>query len=117
MLDYEVIAQIHALEEPEEPSLLAELIEAFRGSAPGHIACLQAALAVGDATAVEDAAHALKGGAASLGAVRLRRVAYDWSFARDHNLMQAEQQVIALEAAFIRALEALTQEDARSRQT
>src|ERR1700724_1206089 len=90
-LDHEVIAQLLALEEPGEPSLLTELIEAFRGSAPGHLARLKAAHAAGDDTAFEDAAHALKGGAATLGATRLRSAAYDLELCgREHNLVHAE---------------------------
>jgi two-component system sensor histidine kinase/response regulator len=117
VLDAGVLAQLHALEEPGEASLLTELVEAFRGSAPGHIARLKTALAAGDATAFEDAAHVLKGGAATLGAARVRIAAYDLELrGRDHNLVHADVQLVALESAFAEALEALSREDIRSRQ-
>jgi len=115
VLDASVIAQLQAFEEPGEASLLTELIVAFRGSAPGHVARLKTALAEGDATAFGDAAHVLKGSAATLGAARLRIAAYDLEVrGRDHNLLHADVQVVALEAAFAEALEALSREDQRA---
>jgi CheY-like chemotaxis protein len=117
VLDASVLAQLHAFEEPGEASLLSELIVAFRGSTPGHVARLKTALAAGDAIAFGDAAHVLKGSAATLGAARLRIAAYDLELrGRDHNLLNAEVQLVALEAAFTEALEALSREDLRSRQ-
>jgi CheY-like chemotaxis protein len=66
----------------------------------------------GDATSFGDAAHVLKGGAATLGAARLRSAAYDLELrGRDHNLVGAEAQLLALETLWAEALEALTQED------
>ena len=113
LLDLDVIANLRALEEPGEPGLLTELIAAFRSSAPAHIARLKTTLAADDAPAFGDAAHALKGGAATLGAARLRRAAYDLELrGRDCNLVDAEAQLIALEIACTEALDALTQEDA-----
>jgi len=81
------------------------------------MARLKSALAAGDASAFEDAAHVLKGSAATLGAARLRIAAYDLELrGRDHNLEHAGVHVTALEAAFKEALEALSQEDLRRRQ-
>jgi CheY-like chemotaxis protein len=117
VLDADVLAELHALEEPGEPSLLTELIEAFRGSAPGHVVHIEAALAAGDATAFGDAAHALKGSAAALGAARLRNAAFELELrGRDNNLVNAAAQVGALDAILTEAIEALSREDARSRQ-
>jgi two-component system sensor histidine kinase/response regulator len=115
LLDLDVIANLRALEEPGEPGLLTELIAALRNSVPAHIARLKAALAADDAPAFRDAAHALKGGAATLGAARLRRAAYDLELrGRDCNLVDVDAQLIALEIACSEALDALTQEDART---
>jgi two-component system, sensor histidine kinase and response regulator len=117
VLDSEVVANLRALEEPGEPSLLTELIEAFRGSVPGHLARLKAALAAGDPTALGDAAHALKGGAATLGAERLRSAAYALELrGRDRNLVDVEVLLSALESTCSEAIEALAQEDARSKE-
>jgi len=61
-------------------------------------------------SAFEDAAHVLKGSAATLGAARLRIAAYDLELrGRDHNLEHAGVHLTALEAAFKEALEALSQ--------
>jgi PAS domain S-box-containing protein len=117
VLDTDILAQLQALEEPGEASVLTELVEAFRGSAPGHIARLRTALAAGDATAFEDAAHVLKGGAATLGAARVRIAAYDLELrGRDHNLVHAKVPLLALESACKEALEALSREALRSSQ-
>jgi two-component system, sensor histidine kinase and response regulator len=117
VLDADILAQLQAFEEPGEASLLTELLVAFRGSAPGHVARLKSALAAGDASAFEDAAHVLKGSAATLGAARLRIAAYDLELrGRDHNLEHADVHLTALEAAFTEALEALSQEDLRCKQ-
>jgi two-component system sensor histidine kinase/response regulator len=117
VLDVDVLAQLHALEEPGEASLLTELVETFRGSAPGHIALIKTALAAGDAMAFSDAAHALKGSAATLGAARLRTAAYELERrGRDRNLVNAESQLAALEATCAEALDALAAEDLRFRQ-
>jgi two-component system sensor histidine kinase/response regulator len=116
VLDSVVLAQLHAFEEPGEVSLLTELIEAFRGSAPRHMASLKAALGAGDATAFADAAHVLKGSAATLGAARVRLAAHDLEVrGLDHDLLEAEVQVVALEAACTEAIEALKREDVCSR--
>jgi two-component system sensor histidine kinase/response regulator len=117
VLDPAVVAQLRALEEPGEPSLLTELIEAFRGSVPGHLARMKAALAAGDATALGDAAHALKGAAATLGAERLRSAAYNLELrGRDRNLVDLEALLSGLESTCTEAIEALTQEDTRSKE-
>jgi len=117
VLDADVLAQLQALEEPGEASVLAELVEAFRSSAPGHIARLNTALAAGDAIAFEDAAHVLKGGAATLGAARVRIAAYDLELrGRDHNLVHAKGPLLALESACEEAFAALSREALRSRQ-
>ncbi len=117
VLDAGVLAQLHALEEPGEPGLLTELIEAFRMSAPARLARLRTTLAAGDASAFGDAAHALKCSAATLGAARLRFIAYDLELrGRDDNLDNAAEHLTALAAAFTEALEALSQEDVRFRQ-
>jgi HPt (histidine-containing phosphotransfer) domain-containing protein len=118
VLDPYILAQLHALEEPgEEASLLADLLEAFRGSAPGHIKRLKTTLAAGEATAFGDAAHALKGSAGTLGATRLQRAAADLERrGRERDLVHADAQLIALETAYNEALEALIQEVIRRRQ-
>jgi PAS domain S-box-containing protein len=117
VLNTEVLAQLHALDEPGEIGLLTELVEAFRGSAPGYIGRLKTAFGAGDATAFADAAHALKGSAATLGATHLKSAAYVLELrGREHNLLNVEGDVNALEAAYSQALEALLAEDLRSRQ-
>jgi two-component system sensor histidine kinase RpfC len=56
------------------PEFLDELIEGFLSDSEGSIAKMAGAVAKGDYAAMREAIHALKGGAAELGAVRLLRV-------------------------------------------
>lgn len=56
------------------PEFLDELIEGFLSDSEGSIAKMAGAVAKGDYAAMREAIHALKGGAAELGAVRLIRV-------------------------------------------
>jgi HPt (histidine-containing phosphotransfer) domain-containing protein len=60
-----------------DAALLAELAAIFAGDAPLRVAALEAAVASGDGLRARDEAHALKGAAASLGAVRVQGLAAD----------------------------------------
>lgn len=65
---------IRELQAPGDPDLLAEMIDAFLVSAPRHLEQVTQALADGDARRLADAAHALKSGAAYLGATELQQL-------------------------------------------
>lgn len=69
-LDLDSIDQIRELE-TVRPGLLAKLAASFEESGPRLLAQIREALASGDSAAARAAAHALKGTAASLGALRL----------------------------------------------
>jgi HPt (histidine-containing phosphotransfer) domain-containing protein len=68
------LARIREVQTPGEADLLTEMAEAFLEAAPRHLADIVNALARADADAVADAAHALKGGAAYMGAHELQQV-------------------------------------------
>jgi HPt (histidine-containing phosphotransfer) domain-containing protein len=109
VLDLKALEQIRALEQPGEPSLLAEMVETFRGSSLGYLARLDQALAAGDAEATADAAHALKGAAAALGAQQVRAVAAELeSGGRKRYLAGAEHHLARLKAARAQALQHLS---------
>jgi PAS domain S-box-containing protein len=115
VLDPKVLAQILALEEPGEPSLLVELIDAFRNSSAGYLVKLTGALQTGDHETVLDVAHTLKGAAAALGAERVRAIAWALEMrGRQHSLAGAEGQLAILEIARDQALAALSEEAARA---
>jgi two-component system sensor histidine kinase/response regulator len=117
VLDQDILAQLHALDEPGEATLLSELIVVFRGWAPGQMQRLQTALAAGHAAAFGDAAHALKGCAGSVGALRMQTAAGDLErLGLSDDLVNAGVQLGHLEAIYTEALEALAHEEARQKQ-
>lgn len=60
----------------EDPELLAELLGLLNESSKTDLQKIEQALAAGDAQAVADAAHSIKGAAASLGVEGLRATAH-----------------------------------------
>ena len=61
----------------EDPELLAELLGLLRESSKSDLQKIKSALTAGDAEAVADAAHSIKGASASLGVEGLRGAAHD----------------------------------------
>jgi len=69
--DSQIVAMLRSLGADGEPDAFISMTTLFVASAAGLLATLREALAAGDAQAVGRVAHALKGSAANLGAVRL----------------------------------------------
>jgi len=61
----------------EDLELLAELLGLLSESSKSDLQKIKAGLALGDAEAVADAAHSIKGASASLGVEGLREAAHD----------------------------------------
>ena len=61
----------------EDNELLQELLDLLNSSSVSDLEKIKAGIASGDGGAVADAAHSIKGAAASLGVDGLRDVAYD----------------------------------------
>ncbi|MEO8145878.1 MAG: response regulator [Betaproteobacteria bacterium] len=81
-------------------SMVAGAIAAFLADAPGRIAAIQAACAASDAAGLAAAAHALKGAAANIGAVRLQELSQGIeSCARDGRLENARASIGGLEGS------------------
>jgi CheY-like chemotaxis protein len=70
-IDLSRLAELREMETPGEPSLVAELIGLFRDDGRQTLASLRSALGSGDRSAALRAAHALRGGAANIGAALL----------------------------------------------
>jgi len=90
-------------------SMVAGAVAAFLADAPGRIKAIRAAHTAGDAAGVAQAAHALKGAAANIGAARLQELsqAIEGS-ARDGKLAAARKAVAALSRSLAEARVALT---------
>ena len=91
----------------DDNELLAELLDLLRMSSAGDLEKIKAASAAGDHEAMSDAAHSIKGAAASMGLVGLRDVAYEIEKkGRDGNLAGADSHVSELEG-FVSELDSL----------
>ncbi len=71
LLDEAALAEISGL---GEAGVFAEIIRTFLRDLPGRLGDFKAALAAGDAPALKQAAHALKGAAGNIGALRLQKI-------------------------------------------
>ena len=74
-VDPDVLEMLASLQEPGEPDLLAELIGLFLRDTSERLQALHDAAL--DAARVARVAHAVKGSAANIGAMRLQQVAGD----------------------------------------
>jgi two-component system, sensor histidine kinase and response regulator len=111
VLNQAALNQIRSVDEPGQSTLLAEMVDSFRGSLATYLALLQVAVRVGDSEAVTDAAHALKGAAGCIGAAHVQAIALKLEMlGRDRSLSGAETHVVALETAAEEALAALARE-------
>lgn len=99
LFDQRVIDEIRSLGGPGHPDPLAEVVEVYLRHTPSHIAALRRAVASGDNGGVRAAAHSLKSGSLSIGAVAMARIAADME-------QQARAGVVAGQAARLDGLEA-----------
>lgn len=94
--------------------LIEEMTGLFREDGPMRLAQLNAACLASDAQAAGESAHALKGAAGTLGAVRLRALAGEAErFARQNDMAGIQAILPALEASypvFLNELEAFIRE-------
>ncbi len=62
----------------DDLDLLTELLDLLRSSSRGDLQKIKVAMQAGDGNGIADAAHSIKGAAASLGFEGLRAVAYEF---------------------------------------
>ncbi len=72
VVDLPTLDRLRELQSEHEPSLVAELVEEFLTRVPQRLARMRAALAAGDAEALELEAHSLVGSCGALGVLRMR---------------------------------------------
>ncbi len=102
VLDHELLAELRQL--APDGSLLAEIVDAFLDTGPGHLAKLVASVGDGDPTGARQAAHQLRGESAALGAVEVARLCRDLEEqAANRDLDAAPALVGAIKAAYARA--------------
>ena len=82
----------------DDEAMLTELLELFRHSAAADLVRMKAGATVGDPVAISDAAHSIKGAAASLGIEAVRALAAEVEKAgRRGDLAGTLQQLATLE--------------------
>lgn len=77
LLDEAAIEGLRDTELGGDPEFLAELVVAFLGDSPPRIETLREGLASGDAAAIVQAAHSLKGSSGNFGAMRMQTLCAD----------------------------------------
>jgi len=104
-LDPIILRQLTELE-ATGPGLVARLLHNFIDQAPKRIAVIASAVAAGDATAVREQAHALRGSSLNIGAMRLANICKRLeSQAKLGNLQGAEESIDRLTDEFVRVRE------------
>jgi two-component system sensor histidine kinase/response regulator len=76
-LDLIVLANLRKLEAASGRAIMAQLLTSFSTVTPSRFAALRAAIATGDAHAINMEAHTLKGSSANMGARRMARLCGD----------------------------------------
>jgi two-component system sensor histidine kinase/response regulator len=107
-LDPGVVAGLRQLAEAAGGEVLDELAELFAADTPQRLATLRQAAADGDADALAEAAHSLRGSAANLGATAMVRLCQQLERqANSGDLHAAEELVARLEALSPRVAQAV----------
>lgn len=111
VIDRKALDAIRALQRPDAPNLVAQVINKFFLHASKLLHDLERALRDGDAAAVRDAAHGLKSSAATVGAIALaaqsRRME---AVARQNDFVAAGQSLAQLLIEHDKAFKALNRE-------
>jgi len=68
------VKYLRELEGPDTPEFMSELLEAYLRDLPARLEAIRSAVLARDAKALQQAAHALKGSSANIGAQRLQKL-------------------------------------------
>ncbi|MCP5158475.1 MAG: response regulator [Gammaproteobacteria bacterium] len=116
LLDERALAQIRALQQPGQPSVLGKVIGLYLDSAPALLQRVRDAVAAGDGEALRQAAHSFKSSSASLGAVQVSAVCKELEQkGREQRLEDVAQLLEALETHYLQARGALILEQENTR--
>jgi two-component system, sensor histidine kinase and response regulator len=115
VLDRKTLDDLRALQEEDEPDLLAELIDLFLQDTSPRMSTMEQALAEGDASAVAQVAHSLKGSCGNLGAKQMSELCAQLeATAHSGDLVQARKLFPHLQQEYARVHDALSREVSRS---
>jgi len=95
---------------------LAELVEAYMDSSPELFGSMRQAIATGEAPALQRAAHSLKNGSASFGALTFAAACKELEdLGKTGALPQAEEKLGTLEEAYVEVVMSLQEQVRRAR--
>jgi HPt (histidine-containing phosphotransfer) domain-containing protein len=100
-LDLIVVANLRKLEAASGRAIIAQLLASFSTVTPSRLAALRAAIATGDAYAINMEAHTLKGSSANMGARRMARLCGDLEMlSQTDDLTHAASILVYIEIEF-----------------
>jgi len=103
-VDVSSLLMLRQLQKPGAPDAVGRIVDRFLEESPQRIATLHTALRTDDARLLEQAAHALKGIAGTVGANEMRDLAHTLELlGRQGSTVGAVELTAALEAALDRA--------------
>jgi HPt (histidine-containing phosphotransfer) domain-containing protein len=100
LIDGSVLLALREFRVPNEPDPAQEVLEAFLQVTPARLTLLREAVQRGDADAIRDIAHQVRGSSGTVGAVGMHSVAAQLEASASPS--QADALVRALEALFTR---------------
>ncbi len=108
VIDMKALDTIRALQQPGAPNLLEQVVKVYFDDAPRLTRSMREALASGDSGALQRAAHTLKSGSATLGALKLAELCKEMETqARAGRLADAERGIARIEDEYGRVRAAL----------
>jgi HPt (histidine-containing phosphotransfer) domain-containing protein len=108
-LDPNALASIRALQREGRPDILGKAVGTYLATSPTLLQGLQEAVAAGDSTGVQKAAHTLKSSSATLGAQALADLCKTMeALGRTQAMGETPQLLTRIEMEFLAAREALT---------
>jgi signal transduction histidine kinase/FixJ family two-component response regulator len=108
VLDPAALAEVARLQRPGRPDLVTAIIERFRAEAPRRVEALREAVLLGDAAALAEYAHSLKGDSRRIGGVEVGHLCAEIeALGRRGAVAEASELVNALDGAMQRLCAAL----------
>ena len=110
VIDLRVIDTLRQLNQPGEPDVVSEVLTLFLSDAPVRLAAIRTAIEAQDPTALQRAAHTLKGAAGTIGATALQQCCKDLEGAGKSGVIpEAATALVTLEREYTRLHAEITQ--------
>jgi CheY-like chemotaxis protein len=112
-IDVRALDNIRELQKPGAPDLLERIVALYLNDVPKLVQSMREAIAAGDGTALQRAAHTLKSSSATLGALQLAKLCNEIEVqTRDKHVVDAGQWISRVECEYARVCASLPRESA-----